>query len=224
MIPGIGMIGHVGHVGEDINLTTGLTNAFNFEGDCNDYVGGTYESYSAPAYNNVAGIHNYYANFYSDTGVYATFSSLTGAFNSYNMSLSVWVRNNGNSPFIYNTQSSGYGFFINLSSNLITVYANTSGGLKSVSGTIVDSQWCHIVVTMKTNGYLCLYINGTLAGSVAIATRILGTTAAIKQDTGGGSGSGSFWIDEWYLWNLELAQAAVTALYNAGSGRFHPTF
>ena len=222
MVPGIGMRQAVFKTA--INLSTGLTNAFKFEGDCNDYVGATYESYSAPAYNNAAGIHDYYANFYSDTGVYATFATVTGAFNSYNMSLSVWVRNNGNSPFIYNANSSGNGFFINLNTNLISVYVNTSGGLKYVSGTIADGQWSHIVVTMKTNGNLCLYINSTLVSSIPMATRILATIAAIKLDLGGGSGSGSFWIDEWYMWNLELEQAAVTDLYNAGSGKFHPGF
>ena len=97
---------------------------------------------------------------------------------------------------------------------------------------ITMNAWHHIVVTRK-NGSTKLYVDGVLLASdtstvntVYTTTHkpLLGARNSYNPDYYDWPSSNGAKIDEVNVWTKELTTTEVTNLYNAGTGKFYPTF
>ena len=115
---------------------------------------------------------------------------------------------------------------------------NHTNTIYTLSHNIVfsNSTWYHVAVSRKGSTGSKLYINGSLVASdsntvnpLFYANDITPTIGNLYMGTNGSKQNGYFApnggkIDEVNVWNKELTSTDVTALYNAGAGKFYPTF
>lgn len=93
---------------------------------------------------------------------------------------------------------------------------------------ISTNTWYHVCLVRKSGTSTKIYLNGTLVASDSITTdqNYLSNYSLIGAINDGGvlynytSGK----LDEVYMWSKELTATEVTDLYNAGTGKFYPTF
>jgi len=90
--------------------------------------------------------------------------------------------------------------------------------------------WYHVVCVCTGIGGICrLYINGVQEGGDILNTAIGYYSGRPTTNIGTRSRSDSRYaldgmLDEIYVWNIGLSSEAITALYNAGSGKFYNLF
>ena len=100
------------------------------------------------------------------------------------------------------------------------------------SGGFTSNTWYHVVATRKSDTGSSIYLNGTLVNSdTNTVNPVMHTTMTpqigrlyIPGVQDGYYAPNASKIDELNTWNKELTSADVTALYNAGAGKFYPTF
>ena len=102
-----------------------------------------------------------------------------------------------------------------------------SGFDRFTAGPIVnDGNWHHIVFTWNAYGNLTLYVDGVLEHQQASAGNLANVDVnniSFNSNADGTYNTGSACeIDECGVWNRELTQAEVTALYNTGAGLTYP--
>jgi hypothetical protein len=89
-----------------------------------------------------------------------------------------------------------------------------------------DGNWHHIVFTWNAYGNLTLYVDGVLEHQQASAGNLANVDVnniSFNSNADGTYNTGSACeIDECGVWNRELTQAEVTALYNTGAGLTYP--
>jgi hypothetical protein len=93
------------------------------------------------------------------------------------------------------------------------------------------NQWYHIVMTRKASTRTRIYVNSSLINSDTNTIDPIyyaNTTPAIGAWVLSGVihevACNQSAIDELYVYNKELTSTEVTTLYNAGTGKFYPTF
>jgi hypothetical protein len=99
-----------------------------------------------------------------------------------------------------------------------------------------NNQWVNVVLTRKASTETKLYINGvvqsgTYLNGLATDNPSYGITCNVEIGADYRTGDGlqnicinGIKIDEVNTYNKELTSAEVTDLYNAGTGKFYPTF
>jgi len=161
--------------------------------------------------------------------------NLTGDF-----SISVWVNMtsiSGVQVFLSTYQNiSGvdYGFiFRNINSTQLTFFNGTTQTTTNISGGgLLTNTWYHIVVT-KTSSQIKWYVNG-------VADNVFNGVYPMSYHTSNPASIGALYkwngtdtvqfmsngskIDELNIWNRILTATEITDLYNAGTGKFYPTF
>jgi hypothetical protein len=214
------------------SLTTGLYVVYKAESNANDSILGTFtngtplggltyntgKSGNAFVFNGTTSYINYPADLFKFTS---------------DFSVSFW----------YNTSSTSF-------QSLIDCYSNVGGKrgwaiqntgtainfktfkdnvtYSDLSYTISTNTWHHISVVRKSGTSSKMYINGTLVASDSVTTdqNYVSNYSLIGAINDGGIlynyASGK--LDEIYMWSKELTATEVTTLYNAGTGKFYPTF
>jgi len=121
------------------------------------------------------------------------------------------------------------------------VYVNTQAASKSryqvpFSTSTYNNQWVHITLTRSLSTSTKIYINGTQASGSFIKgdvtdnpTYLTNCYSEIGGDYTTASGlinpcDNGTKIDEVNVWTKALTATEVTELYNAGTGKFYPTF
>lgn len=111
---------------------------------------------------------------------------------------------NGSSHYVY-------GHFVNAADYSTTV----SAALATVG------VWHHLVLTFDASTMLmCLYVDGSLAGSLTTST-VPNLSATYFGSITGGYNYGQSYdntLDEVFIWNVALSSSDVSALYNGGAG------
>jgi hypothetical protein len=113
-------------------------------------------------------------------------------------------------------------FYISVATSATTVFCRTSGtGNNDVSGPYPGlSQWVHVAFTRAPSFERIVYVNGARVARDTNGTVVnFGTFNTLSIGSRGGS---LFWagtVDEVGIWSRPLADAEVSALYNAGAGR-----
>jgi hypothetical protein len=113
-------------------------------------------------------------------------------------------------------------------------YQNVFGGTTTYisSPTITNGTWYHIVITKTQSGgnfEMNFYLNGVSAGSFILAASKFQDASTSTLGIGNSPVGFTSWgmsgkLDECAYWKgVSLDSAAVTALYNAGTGRFLET-
>jgi hypothetical protein len=130
--------------------------------------------------------------------------------------------------------SEDWGYIIRLrTDNKISVFWRKDSTFNSVvsSSALSLNQWNYIsVVWDKVNTNWKIYINGVLdnqltsvnASNITYAVGSNRTNIGSINSYGPDCLNGS--MDEIYVYNKTLTSTDVTALYNAGTGKFYPTF
>ena len=149
-------------------------------------------------------------------------------------SASVWVKTT-TTPFVIETVTgSNWGggtiaLDINGQVTPAVWWGDNSGSSfdRFTAGPIVnDGNWHHIVFTWNAYGNLTLYVDGVLEHQQASAGNLANVDVnniSFNSNADGTYNTGSACeIDECGVWNRELTQAEVTALYNTGAGLTYP--
>lgn len=140
------------------------------------------------------------------------------------ISISVWVRTNGDSGYILMKGDSDNGTRqYNIYCDGVSVGCNMAGGIWTEYTTaIADNQWHFIVITSPGNGSSghC-YIDGNLE----VTTIAMGTAETnsydiligARRDTAntGTAGFLNGYIDQLRIYDIELSQEQVTAIYTS---------
>jgi len=167
----------------------------------------------------------------------SAFNSLIGDF-----SASFWFYGNGsgtNQAILSNVGYNGVmakGFLILQQSTYeIALSINNSGVNSSLQTTaITNSAWHHIVVTRLGSTRSRIYIDNVLVASNTDTRNpdyFTNNTPCIGAlDYNPNYALTTYYcangtkIDELNVWNKELTATEITTLYNAGTGKFYPTF
>lgn len=110
-----------------------------------------------------------------------------------------------------------------------------SSSTQYITSTPINSypnQWVNITITRKLGTNVKVYLNGTLTTTQNWTQNpIYHTTTYTRLGVWYGDKTGTNYpfyngmkIDETYLYDRELTSAEATELYNAGAGKFYPTF
>jgi len=224
------------------SLLTGLYAVYKGESNANDSLGvynGTAQgglTYSAGKSGNafIGNGTNAYVSLPNDS-----FNLLTG-----NFSVSMWVNivNTGVTQGLFtNFAYSGTAFY----GIAITNFGYTKFQIFDGTATPITLQepfpnsygvWQHIVITRKTGTASKIYFNGSLSASNTSLVNPVYSSGNMRPSIGAQSygplfsnlvqyyaGNGTK-IDELNIWNKELSSTEITDLYNAGTGKFYPTF
>lgn len=148
-----------------------------------------------------------------------------------NVSYNMWINTTGDSgtgAFFHNGSDvgSGNGLAICISAaggncasgNRLTVWS--PGVAFDNCGTDVGSSGFHMITITRDASTIRCYIDGTITASTIATTPL---AATVQSRIGGGQGN--FWtgnIDEVGIWNQQLSQADITALYKNGLGNQYP--
>jgi hypothetical protein len=219
------------------SLLTGLYAVYKGESNTNDSLA----TYNGTANGGVSYIAGKSGNAFDLNGTTGNVSFLNGAFNfAGDFSISMWVNYDvvkSSQMFISNLTIGGSvrGWFVESTATSLRFRGFNSGGsdafnvLKS-SYTPSTGTWIHYVFIHKNNDNR-MYENGTLiASDTSNATHcaydnpnypMIGANkydASTTQEPFDGK------IDETNLWSKALTATEVTDLYNAGIGKFYPTF
>lgn len=147
------------------------------------------------------------------------------------------------SVWVYSTSSGGDGYYIvNWDTPLsdfaglrqngdgigMTIYVDDDVGLPSArqGASLTQNAWVHVVATLDAVGDLKIYIDGDLKDTTRIAGDHAWDNEALyfgDKRTGSGDRAGfEGKIDELAIFNVDIGQAGVTALYNSGNGLAYP--
>lgn len=126
-----------------------------------------------------------------------------------------------------------YGFQISALTNNFIIYICDGTlsyvSLQSVAGTAVVGNFSHVVITRKSSTGTKIYINGTLnASNTSTINTVFAPTnynaLGATKSSSSASNYANGTLDEVNTWLKELTSTEVTELYNAGTGKFYPTF
>jgi hypothetical protein len=214
------------------SLLTGLYTVYKAENNANDSVLGTFANGTA-----IGGL-TYSAG---KSGNAFTFNGTTSYIN-YSADLFKFISDFSIS-FWYNTSSTSFQSLIDCYSNVAGkrgwAIQNTGTAINfktfkdnvtysDLSYTISTNTWYNIIIVRKSVTSTKMYINGTLVASDSVVTdqNYLSNFSLIGAINDGGVlynyASGK--LDEIDMWSKELTATEVTELYNAGTGKFYPTF
>jgi hypothetical protein len=115
--------------------------------------------------------------------------------------------------------------FVGFNSSVNTIALSATGGIGFIN------RWSMTTITVNGTS-LKIYLDGTLTASGTMtlplnyATNSYPCIGAYKLNNNTPSAylSNGTKVDEFYIWNKELTATEVTELYNAGTGKFYPTF
>jgi hypothetical protein len=115
--------------------------------------------------------------------------------------------------------------FVGFNSSVNTIALSATGGIGFIN------RWSMTTITVNGTS-LKIYLDGTLTASGTMtlplnyATNSYPCIGAYKLNNNTPSAylSNGTKVDEFYIWNKELTATEITELYNAGTGKFYPTF
>jgi len=183
-----------------------------------------------------AGIINGSASFSGNNSTYFSRSCtfLNGSRDEY--SISAWVKTTVEDDFFIVDQSTGANWggsaiqFDMFSDGRVygTIFWSDTPDYDRAesSYTINDGDWHHIAMTWKRTGSIKVYVDSILDGSASSSGNYANVPTENISINGNADGSfavgkeGS--IDEVGIWNRELSDSEITALYNAGDGKTYP--
>ncbi len=230
-------------------LLTGLYAVYKGESNTNDSLG----TYNGTAQGGLTYSTGKSGNAFTFNGINSRIDLPTASFNSLttDFSVSAWTLypigyiGSYTIPIFNNMSatswfSAGGGFWVTLYGDVIQFRIGNKSTMSILTYTTGLSMgyntFFHIAVT-RSNGRSCIYFNGSLVASNTDAvnpvyyTSGVNTTTptigAIKMPNGVQDGYYAplnTKIDELNIWNKELTSTEVTDLYNAGTGKFYPTF
>lgn len=148
------------------------------------------------------------------------------------VTLSVWVNltNPGYDQKIAGKANIGAGYIMGVNGGKVDVeiwnlnpdHNDPTQYKRLKAGNVPSDIWTHIGMSYKANGYLKIFINGATVDSVAVANYALGSSTAYTFIVGGApwepqalNTDGA--IDDLYLYDRQLSNAEVKALYQSGS-------
>ncbi len=155
-------------------------------------------------------------------------------FSTGDFTLSAWIKPNASAGSILSNlncpSTNGCNYFMFNYQTDTTLRINTyqaGVGERDLNVTVSSliGAWHH-VVAIRSNGYVSLYLDGSLIGTPATST----------QDISNGNNTlfsgrmyNGVWvypfnglIDEVGIWNRALSTSQITSLYNSGNGQTHP--
>ena len=107
----------------------------------------------------------------------------------------------------------------------VFVDAGTIGGLSITGGTLVADAWNHVVFTRDASNFTRIYINSVVSGTGNTGPRVLiPDNPTIIGDSNVGTFPFIGRIDEVGIWDRELTQDEVDALFHGGAGLPYPFF
>jgi len=223
------------------SLLTGLYAVYKGESNANDSLG----AYNGTSQGGLTYTTGKSGNAFTFNGTNAYVDLGNNIFNSFtsDFSVSMWINVNsvsGNqalfSNLSYHSSNVSNGFFVVLRGNsiLFELYKNNNTyEALSTGGYVSTGTWYNVVVTRKVGTRSRIYVNGTLLNSNASTlnptydTSLLPIPSSIgawRYDASNVTNYTNGNIDELNAWNKELTSTEITDLYNAGTGKFYPTF
>lgn len=211
------------------NLSNGLVGKFDLNGNGIDSSGfnnnGTIVGTVNPSTNR-EGIENSAMSF-SEFDGYIDIGDATELKLTSSMSISVWVRANGNQngwdTIVNKWQDNpaigtgGVGYYLGLNPNGLALRWNVTNQVVEMDSPLPINQWVHIVVTFDGT-QLNLYINGILENQVNASGEIMDNSAPFRigQQSEILSGTNGFngEIDDIYIYERPLNSSEILELFN----------
>ena len=227
-------------------LTTGLYAVYKAENNANDSLA----TYNGTAQGGLTYTAGKSGNAFTFNGTTAYVSLPDNSLNlTSSFSYSFWIKASNTTDYtiiVGNLQnprgsySHTHGYLYWLSAGKLQAGYNNGVGIsvgQTTTATIANGAWNHVVATYNPNNATTgakVYINGTLDSqttSLGLVTPI-GYSSPMKACIGARNFNGSPLtflssgtnVDEMSIWTKELTATEITELYNAGTGKFYPTF
>lgn len=224
-------------------LGIGLYAVYKAESNANDSLG----TYNGTPYGGLTYGTGKNGNCFIGNGTTASVNLPNNMFNSFtgDFSFSMWINmatnTSGFKTLISNnklllspTRQYGFGFYLNNTTVRFQKYNGTSTALTmeyDLTSSFTTNIWHNLVFTYSTTLGRKIYFNGTLVASNSDLTAIAydsihyPTIMAQRYDGVNYEYFNPVKMDEVAIWNTRaLTATEVTELYNAGAGKFYPTF
>jgi len=229
--------GIIGSSGSGSPFLTNLYAVYKAESNTNDSLG-VYNGTAVGGVTYTAGINGNAFNLNGTTGLISlpngALSSLGTSF-SYNL----WVyidQYNGSICTILNTYTDSggnRGFYTRIGSQALQTYAFNSSGTAIINGagggSIPILTWKMVTITFDGSNVRS-YVNGSIvdttaySGTIAYGATTYPSFGALHYNAATYAYFVQGKIDEVYVYTKKLSNAEITELYNAGTGKFYPTF
>lgn len=225
-------------------LLNSLVSVYKAESNANDSLG----TYNGTAQGGLTYVSGKSGNAFKHNGTDAYVSLPNNTFNSFtgDFSISGWMnlaRVDVNQAicgaFNNNADTNYYGWLFWCAGNLLrfTIYNGTNSGISLDTsgvggGNLSASTWIHFAMTRKGSTGTKLYLNGSFKTSntstqnpVYHSTTNYCTIGTYKYYAAPNFlFSNNSLIDEIEFRNKELSASEITELYNAGAGKYYPTY
>jgi len=132
------------------------------------------------------------------------------------------------SKYVSPSGGASYQFLVNNSGNLHIGISDDGTSFESFAGSnnITLNQWNHVVCRFTAGSEFALWINGSKETTGATKNSVYNSTADFivgRRHYATSPYQYNGYIDEIALWNTNISDNAVTALYKGGTGRFYIT-